>query len=101
MEPPTSDDTVRIEINHLRKARESLVNQRKELADFRKQNPDSDSDSETERKIYGCEEAIEAIDSAIDFKNEVICGRDFILSNDFAPGMVRLVFSCRNGGKGS
>ena len=57
------------------------------------QKPDADSDSETERKIYGCEEAIEAIDSAIDYKNEVICGRDFTLSNDFAPGMVCSCFN--------
>ena len=35
-EPPTSDEAARVEINHLRQARETLVKQRKELADLRK-----------------------------------------------------------------
>lgn len=38
--------------------------------------------------MYGFEEAVEAIDSAIDYKNETICGREFVMSNNLAPGKV-------------
>ena len=41
-----------------------------------------------EKKVYEFEEAIEAIDSAIEFKNEILCGRECILSNCLAPGTV-------------
>ncbi len=41
-----------------------------------------------EKQLYELEEAIEAIDSAIEFKNEIICGRETILLDKLAPGQV-------------
>ncbi|CAK1540598.1 unnamed protein product [Leptosia nina] len=64
---------LRKEIKNLRKTRECLHEQRCSLGHKRKLYK-SLSDSE-ERKILECEEAIEAIDTAIEYKNNLICGR--------------------------
>ncbi|XP_045494592.1 kinesin-like protein costa [Colias croceus] len=64
---------LRKEIKNLRKARECLHEQRCSLGHKRKLYK-SLSDSE-ERKLLECEEAIEAIDTAIEYKNNLICGR--------------------------
>ncbi|CAH4029276.1 kinesin-like protein costa [Pieris brassicae] len=64
---------LRKEIKNLRKTRECLHEQRCSLGHKRKLYK-SLSDSE-ERKIFECEEAIEAIDTAIEYKNNLICGR--------------------------
>lgn len=41
-----------------------------------------------EKQLYELEEAIEAIDLAIEFKNEIICGHETILQDKLAPGQV-------------
>ncbi|KAJ0175463.1 hypothetical protein K1T71_008622 [Dendrolimus kikuchii] len=64
---------LRKEIKNLRKTRECLHDQRCTLGHKRKMYK-SLSDSE-ERKLLECEEAIEAIDTAIEFKNNLICGK--------------------------
>ncbi|XP_039751125.1 kinesin-like protein costa [Pararge aegeria] len=64
---------LRKEIKNLRKTRECLHEQRCSLGHKRKMYK-SLSDSE-ERKILECEEAIEAIDTAIEYKNNLICGK--------------------------
>ncbi|XP_034827148.1 kinesin-like protein costa [Maniola hyperantus] len=64
---------LRKEIKNLRKTRECLHEQRCSLGHKRKMYK-SLSDSE-ERKLLECEEAIEAIDTAIEYKNNLICGR--------------------------
>ncbi|XP_068632385.1 kinesin-like protein costa [Battus philenor] len=64
---------LRKEIKNLRKTRECLHEQRCSLGHKRKIYK-SLSDSE-ERKIFECEEAIEAIDTAIEYKNNLICGK--------------------------
>ncbi|XP_072939137.1 kinesin-like protein costa [Epargyreus clarus] len=64
---------LRKEIKNLRKARECLHEQRCSLGHKRKMYK-SLSDSE-ERKLLECEEAIEAIDTAIEYKNNLICGK--------------------------
>ncbi|CAG4974281.1 unnamed protein product [Parnassius apollo] len=64
---------LRKEIKNLRKTRECLHEQRCSLGHKRKIYK-SLSDSE-ERKILECEEAIEAIDTAIEYKNNLICGK--------------------------
>ncbi|XP_041983182.1 kinesin-like protein costa [Aricia agestis] len=63
---------LRKEIKNLRKTRECLHDQRCSLGHKRKVYK-SLSDSE-ERKLLECEEAIEAIDTAIEYKNNLICG---------------------------
>lgn len=63
---------LRREIKNLRRTRECLLDQRCSLGNKRKVYK-SLSDSE-ERKLLECEEAIEAIDTAIEFKNALICG---------------------------
>ncbi|XP_045447286.1 kinesin-like protein costa [Melitaea cinxia] len=64
---------LRKEIKNLRKTRECLHEQRCSLGHKRKMYK-SLSDSE-ERKLLECEEAIEAIDTAIEYKNNLICGK--------------------------
>lgn len=64
---------LRKEIKNLRKTRECLHDQRCSLGHKRKIYK-SLSDSE-ERKLLECEEAIEAIDTAIEYKNNLICGK--------------------------
>ncbi|CAH0750269.1 unnamed protein product [Diatraea saccharalis] len=64
---------LRKEIKNLRKTRECLHEQRCSLGHKRKIYK-SLSDSE-ERKLLECEEAIEAIDTAIEYKNNLICGK--------------------------
>ncbi|KAJ2950091.1 hypothetical protein O0L34_g11432 [Tuta absoluta] len=64
---------LRKEIKNLRKTRECLHEQRCSLGHKRKMYK-SLSDSE-ERKLLECEEAIEAIDTAIEYKNGLICGK--------------------------
>ncbi|VVC95584.1 unnamed protein product [Leptidea sinapis] len=64
---------LRKEIKNLRKTRECLHDQRCSLGHKRKLYK-SLSDSE-ERKLLECEEAIEAIDTAIEYKNNLICGK--------------------------
>lgn len=63
---------LRHEIRNLRKTREFLIDQKLKI-DARSQNKKILSDIE-ERKLLQYEEATEAIDWAIEFKNEILCG---------------------------
>lgn len=62
----------RHEIRNLRKTREYLVEQRCQI-DTKSQNKKILNDIE-EKKLLQYEEAIEAIDLAIEYKNELLCG---------------------------
>lgn len=66
-------EAYRHEIRYLRRTRELLIEQKCKL-DQKKHNSKILSDSE-ERKVLQYEEAIESIDLAIEYKNELICGR--------------------------
>lgn len=63
---------LRHEIQNLRKTREFLIDQKLKI-DVKSQNKKIVSDIE-ERKLLQYEEATEAIDWAIEFKNEILCG---------------------------
>lgn len=66
-------DSLRHEIRNLRKTRDCLLEQRCQIDNkFKKEKMLSDTE---ERKLLECEEAIAAIDAAIEYKNELICGR--------------------------
>lgn len=66
-------DSLRHEIRNLRRTRDHLLEQRCCLD--RKLKKDKTLSHKEERKLLECDEAIEAIDAAIEFKNELICGR--------------------------
>ncbi|XP_053670318.1 kinesin-like protein costa [Anopheles nili] len=66
-------ESLRCEIRNLRRTRDHLVEQRCHLD--RKIREDKMPSFDEERKLVECDEAIEAIDAAIELKNELICGR--------------------------
>ncbi|XP_017839477.1 kinesin-like protein costa isoform X2 [Drosophila busckii] len=66
------EESLRHEIRNLRRTRDHLLEQRCELD--RKLKRDKMLTQREERKLLECDEAIEAIDAAIEFKNELICG---------------------------
>ncbi|XP_056642356.1 kinesin-like protein costa [Diorhabda sublineata] len=65
-------ECLRHEIRNLRKTRDFLLEQKLKM-DIKSQNKKIINEFE-ERKLYQYEEAIEAIDLAIEYKNEIICG---------------------------
>ncbi|XP_037948661.1 kinesin-like protein costa isoform X2 [Teleopsis dalmanni] len=67
---------LRHEIRNLRHTRDHLLDQRCTLD--RKLKRDKILSHREERKLLECDEAIEAIDAAIEFKNELICGHKSI-----------------------
>ncbi|XP_061402427.1 kinesin-like protein costa [Musca vetustissima] len=67
---------LRHEIRNLRKTRDHLLDQRCFLD--QKFKRDKALSQKEERKLLECDEAIEAIDAAIEFKNELICGNKSI-----------------------
>ncbi|KNC31018.1 Kinesin-like protein costa, partial [Lucilia cuprina] len=67
---------LRHEIRNLRRTRDHLLEQRCSLD--RKLKRDKMLSHKEERKLLECDEAIEAIDAAIEFKNELICGHKSI-----------------------
>ncbi|XP_053965215.1 kinesin-like protein costa [Anastrepha ludens] len=67
---------LRHEIRNLRRTRDHLLEQRCTLD--RKLKRDKMLSHREERKLLECDEAIEAIDAAIEFKNELICGHKSI-----------------------
>uniref|UniRef100_A0A182WYE3 Kinesin motor domain-containing protein n=1 Tax=Anopheles quadriannulatus TaxID=34691 RepID=A0A182WYE3_ANOQN len=69
-------ESLRCEIRNLRRTRDHLVEQRCQLD--RKLREDKMPSFDEERKLVECDEAIEAIDAAIEMKNELICGRKSI-----------------------
>ncbi|CAH1281887.1 unnamed protein product [Diabrotica balteata] len=72
--PVTSEELecLRHEIRNLRKTRDFLLDQKLKM-DIKSQNKKILNEFE-ERKLFQYEEAIEAIDLAIEYKNEIICG---------------------------
>ncbi|XP_055906112.1 kinesin-like protein costa [Eupeodes corollae] len=69
-------ESLRHEIRNLRRTRDHLLDQRCTLD--RKLKKEKMLSHKEERKLLECDEAIEAIDAAIEFKNELICGRKSI-----------------------
>lgn len=73
-------DSLRHEIRNLRRTRDHLLEQRFGLD--RKLKKEKMLSHKEERKLLECDEAIEAIDAAIEFKNELICGRKSVDTNE-------------------
>nr|XP_019529311.2 LOW QUALITY PROTEIN: kinesin-like protein costa [Aedes albopictus] len=69
-------ESLRQEIINLRRTRDHLLEQRCNLD--KKIREDKMPSFDEERKLVECDEAIEAIDAAIEMKNELICGRKSI-----------------------
>lgn len=66
-------ESLRLEIRNLRGTRDVLLDQHCSLNNKLKQ--EKMLSLKEERKLLECDEAIEAIDAAIELKNELICGR--------------------------
>ncbi|XP_064551861.1 kinesin-like protein costa [Drosophila montana] len=73
---PAQQEGLRHEIRNLRRTRDHLLEQRCTLD--RKLKRDKMLTQREERKLLECDEAIMAIDEAIEFKNELICGHKSI-----------------------
>lgn len=73
---PAQQEGLRHEIRNLRRTRDHLLEQRCTLD--RKLKRDKILTQREERKLLECDEAIMAIDEAIEFKNELICGHKSI-----------------------
>ncbi|KAH8279470.1 hypothetical protein KR026_010858 [Drosophila bipectinata] len=69
---PEQQESLRHEIRNLRCTRDLLLEERCHLD--RKLKREKVLTQKEERKLLECDEAIEAIDAAIEFKNELICG---------------------------
>ncbi|KAK9497836.1 hypothetical protein O3M35_003751 [Rhynocoris fuscipes] len=76
----SNKESLRHEIINLRKTREFLLDQRRSLDS--KLNKDKVFSEAEERKFLELDEAIEAIDTAIEYKNEIICGHDMFPNED-------------------
>ncbi|EFX80055.1 hypothetical protein DAPPUDRAFT_319054 [Daphnia pulex] len=76
---PTDKEAIRKEIRKMRHTRDSLVQQRQELDE--RQHRGRDLDASEERRMLELDEAIEAVDAAIEYKNEVICSRHYELKS--------------------
>ncbi|KAK3931158.1 Kinesin-like protein costa [Frankliniella fusca] len=73
LEDEDEREALRLEIHNLRSTRDCLIEQRCALDDkFQKEKSLSTIE---ERKLLEYDEAIEAIDAVIEYKNELICGR--------------------------
>nr|Q292S8.2 RecName: Full=Kinesin-like protein costa; AltName: Full=Kinesin-like protein costal2 [Drosophila pseudoobscura pseudoobscura] len=77
---PAQQESLRHEIRNLRGTRDLLLDERCHLD--RKLKRDKMLTQREERKLLECDEAIEAIDAAIEFKNELICGHKSIDTSD-------------------
>ncbi|XP_076065680.1 kinesin-like protein costa isoform X2 [Oratosquilla oratoria] len=69
------ESDLREEISHLRTARDSLMVKRQKLDRRIHRARGRGVGSKEERRLLELDEAIEAVDAAIEYKNEVICGR--------------------------
>ncbi|EDW74617.1 uncharacterized protein Dwil_GK22018 [Drosophila willistoni] len=76
LEENGQQESLRHEIRNLRGTRDLLLEERCHLD--RKLKRDKILTQREERKLLECDEAIEAIDAAIEFKNELICGHKSI-----------------------
>lgn len=77
---PEQQESLRHEIRNLRGTRDLLLEERCHLD--RKLKREKVLTQKEERKLLECDEAIEAIDAAIEFKNELICGHRSIDTSD-------------------
>ncbi|XP_016970472.2 kinesin-like protein costa [Drosophila rhopaloa] len=77
---PAQQESLRHEIRNLRGTRDLLLEERCHLD--RKLKRDKVLTQKEERKLLECDEAIEAIDAAIEFKNEMITGHRSIDTSD-------------------
>ncbi|EDW89167.1 kinesin-like protein costa [Drosophila yakuba] len=77
---PEQQESLRHEIRNLRGTRDLLLEERCHLD--RKLKRDKVLSQKEERKLLECDEAIEAIDAAIEFKNEMITGHRSIDTSD-------------------
>lgn len=75
------DGNLRHEIRNLRRTRDHLLAEKCSL-DVKLKHDRNLSDFD-ERKLLECDEAIEAIDAAIEFKNELICGHKSIDTSEY------------------
>ncbi|CAL4230383.1 unnamed protein product, partial [Meganyctiphanes norvegica] len=69
------ESDLREEISHLRDARDSLMVRRQKIGRKISKSAGRGVGSGEERRMLELDEAIEAVDAAIEYKNEVICGR--------------------------
>lgn len=77
---PAQQESLRHEIRNLRSTRDLLLEERCHLDSKLKR--DKVLTQKEERKLLECDEAIEAIDAAIEFKNELITGHRSIDTSD-------------------
>jgi len=71
----TSNTTnIRLEVEDLRKIRKIFIDERQNLDD--KLNENQGLTSKEERHLVELDESVEAIDSAIEYKNEIICNKN-------------------------
>jgi kinesin family member 7 len=71
---PADKEAIRREIRNMRHTRDALVIQRQELDE--RQHRGRELEPEEEHRLLELDEAIEAVDAAIEYKNEVICSRN-------------------------
>merc|ERR1719394_176310 len=74
MKTPHLESKKRAEIQDLRVIRDQLVRERQELDD--KLHDQKCLNSDEERRMIELDESVEAIDGAIEYKNDVICGKN-------------------------
>lgn len=67
---------VRNEVEELRKVRDLLVGERQKLDD--KLHEQKSLSSSEERRMIELDESVEAIDGAIEYKNDIICGKQVV-----------------------
>jgi hypothetical protein len=73
-------EAVRKEIRNMRHTRDALVLQRQALDE--QQQRGRELDPVEERRMLELDEAIEAVDAAMEYKNELICSRYFELKSN-------------------
>ncbi|BES90826.1 Kinesin-like protein costa [Nesidiocoris tenuis] len=73
-------DLLRVEIASLRATKDYLHEQKRELT--AKINETKYVSNAEQRKLIEADEAIDAIDSAMEFKNELLCGRNALSTTD-------------------
>ena len=72
---------VRDEVEELRKVRDLLVGERQKLDD--KLNEQKSLSSSEERRMIELDESVEAIDGAIEYKNDIICGKQVVYDTSY------------------
>ena len=72
---------VRNEVEELRKVRDLLVGERQKLDD--KLNEQKSLSSSEERRMIELDESVEAIDGAIEYKNDIICGKQVVYDTSY------------------